>query len=67
LTPGALVTIEMWLIKRFTNGASLVSLSLLIPKILPFFTKRDGFMDGRTDVANTTCMPPDLSDWGHTK
>jgi len=36
----------MWFIKRNTNGASLGS---LIPKILPFFTKRDGIMDRWTD------------------
>jgi len=41
----------MWFIKRY-NDESLVSLSLLIPKILHFFTKRDGIMDRQTDNPN---------------
>jgi len=49
----------MRFIKRYINGASLVSLSLLIPKILPFFTKwdgiTDGWMDGWTDDPYAIC------------
>jgi len=37
--------------QEFTNGASLASLSLLIPKILPFFTQQDRI----TDVPNAIC------------
>jgi len=61
LDPGVLFTIEMWFIKRFTNSANLVSLSLLIQRYFHFSQSGTELRTDRRTIQMHIC-PPDLSD-----